>query len=186
MAVTPSYMLGPCPVSLNYAQGTKRLKKSKVQYCNSTEAANSTANHPLKIRVRKVDRTTSLFGDTAKSYYGQVASQPKCKHIIMTARGNATPLDMIVSNKVANPCKVNSNAPLNKQTTSHNFITILPLSSQSRYQPSVHTQSPAGRHLPIHKVVLARIGGAVKTLSLIHICRCRRIERCRSRWSPYH
>ena len=24
------------------------------------------------------------------------------------------------------------------------------------------------------------------TLSLIHICRCRRIERCRSRWSPYH
>ena len=25
-----------------------------------------------------------------------------------------------------------------------------------------------------------------KYLSLIHICRCRRIERCRSRWSPYH
>eukprot|EP00826_Nyctotherus_ovalis_P032127 TRINITY_DN25944_c0_g1_i1.p1 TRINITY_DN25944_c0_g1~~TRINITY_DN25944_c0_g1_i1.p1 ORF type:complete len:237 (-),score=65.61 TRINITY_DN25944_c0_g1_i1:17-727(-) len=25
-----------------------------------------------------------------------------------------------------------------------------------------------------------------KHLSLIHICRCRRIERCRSRWSPYH
>ena len=23
-------------------------------------------------------------------------------------------------------------------------------------------------------------------LSLIHICRCRRIERCSSRWSPYH
>ena len=23
-------------------------------------------------------------------------------------------------------------------------------------------------------------------LSLIHICRCRRIESCRSRWSPYH
>eukprot|EP00826_Nyctotherus_ovalis_P064848 TRINITY_DN9521_c0_g1_i13.p1 TRINITY_DN9521_c0_g1~~TRINITY_DN9521_c0_g1_i13.p1 ORF type:complete len:211 (-),score=29.31 TRINITY_DN9521_c0_g1_i13:21-653(-) len=27
---------------------------------------------------------------------------------------------------------------------------------------------------------------AVMELSLIHICRCRRIERCRSRWSPYH
>eukprot|EP00826_Nyctotherus_ovalis_P014220 TRINITY_DN1393_c0_g1_i1.p1 TRINITY_DN1393_c0_g1~~TRINITY_DN1393_c0_g1_i1.p1 ORF type:complete len:469 (+),score=87.59 TRINITY_DN1393_c0_g1_i1:195-1601(+) len=27
---------------------------------------------------------------------------------------------------------------------------------------------------------------SVITLSLIHICRCRRIERCRSRWSPYH
>eukprot|EP00826_Nyctotherus_ovalis_P034533 TRINITY_DN2888_c0_g2_i6.p2 TRINITY_DN2888_c0_g2~~TRINITY_DN2888_c0_g2_i6.p2 ORF type:complete len:130 (-),score=13.23 TRINITY_DN2888_c0_g2_i6:14-403(-) len=26
----------------------------------------------------------------------------------------------------------------------------------------------------------------IKYLSLIHICRCRRIERCRSRWSPYH
>eukprot|EP00826_Nyctotherus_ovalis_P037266 TRINITY_DN3388_c0_g1_i10.p2 TRINITY_DN3388_c0_g1~~TRINITY_DN3388_c0_g1_i10.p2 ORF type:complete len:319 (+),score=127.01 TRINITY_DN3388_c0_g1_i10:478-1434(+) len=28
--------------------------------------------------------------------------------------------------------------------------------------------------------------GQEKYLSLIHICRCRRIERCRSRWSPYH
>eukprot|EP00826_Nyctotherus_ovalis_P055562 TRINITY_DN738_c0_g1_i5.p2 TRINITY_DN738_c0_g1~~TRINITY_DN738_c0_g1_i5.p2 ORF type:complete len:123 (+),score=5.93 TRINITY_DN738_c0_g1_i5:166-534(+) len=27
---------------------------------------------------------------------------------------------------------------------------------------------------------------AIMKLSLIHICRCRRIERCRSRWSPYH
>ena len=26
----------------------------------------------------------------------------------------------------------------------------------------------------------------VHSLSLIHIWRCRRIERCRSRWSPYH
>ena len=29
-------------------------------------------------------------------------------------------------------------------------------------------------------------GDAVQPLSLIHIWRCRRIERCRSRWSPYH
>ena len=27
---------------------------------------------------------------------------------------------------------------------------------------------------------------AVQHLSLIHICRCRRLNRCRSRWSPYH
>ena len=27
---------------------------------------------------------------------------------------------------------------------------------------------------------------SVEKLSLIHIWRCRRIERCRSRWSPYH
>eukprot|EP00826_Nyctotherus_ovalis_P064958 TRINITY_DN9539_c0_g1_i20.p2 TRINITY_DN9539_c0_g1~~TRINITY_DN9539_c0_g1_i20.p2 ORF type:complete len:117 (-),score=33.88 TRINITY_DN9539_c0_g1_i20:16-366(-) len=26
----------------------------------------------------------------------------------------------------------------------------------------------------------------VLTLSLIHICRCRRLLTCRSRWSPYH
>eukprot|EP00826_Nyctotherus_ovalis_P004143 TRINITY_DN10865_c0_g1_i4.p1 TRINITY_DN10865_c0_g1~~TRINITY_DN10865_c0_g1_i4.p1 ORF type:complete len:100 (+),score=22.23 TRINITY_DN10865_c0_g1_i4:144-443(+) len=30
------------------------------------------------------------------------------------------------------------------------------------------------------------ISAKFKYLSLIHICRCRRIERCRSRWSPYH
>ena len=36
-------------------------------------------------------------------------------------------------------------------------------------------------------VVTGRIErGIVKVLSLIHISRCRRIERCRSRWSPYH
>ena len=33
---------------------------------------------------------------------------------------------------------------------------------------------------------LARSLGACRRLSLIHIWRCRRIERCRSRWSPYH
>eukprot|EP00826_Nyctotherus_ovalis_P026896 TRINITY_DN20971_c0_g1_i1.p1 TRINITY_DN20971_c0_g1~~TRINITY_DN20971_c0_g1_i1.p1 ORF type:complete len:457 (-),score=134.31 TRINITY_DN20971_c0_g1_i1:14-1222(-) len=31
-----------------------------------------------------------------------------------------------------------------------------------------------------------KTSGAEGELSLIHICRCRRIERCRSRWSPYH
>eukprot|EP00826_Nyctotherus_ovalis_P011235 TRINITY_DN12936_c0_g1_i1.p1 TRINITY_DN12936_c0_g1~~TRINITY_DN12936_c0_g1_i1.p1 ORF type:complete len:104 (-),score=19.95 TRINITY_DN12936_c0_g1_i1:11-322(-) len=33
---------------------------------------------------------------------------------------------------------------------------------------------------------LAKLVWDVLNLSLIHICRCRRIERCRSRWSPYH
>eukprot|EP00826_Nyctotherus_ovalis_P062539 TRINITY_DN9064_c0_g1_i2.p1 TRINITY_DN9064_c0_g1~~TRINITY_DN9064_c0_g1_i2.p1 ORF type:complete len:107 (+),score=10.61 TRINITY_DN9064_c0_g1_i2:81-401(+) len=28
--------------------------------------------------------------------------------------------------------------------------------------------------------------GYSKSLSLIHICRCRRLLTCRSRWSPYH
>ena len=30
------------------------------------------------------------------------------------------------------------------------------------------------------------LSNAMHSLSLIHIWRCRRIERCRSRWSPYH
>ena len=33
---------------------------------------------------------------------------------------------------------------------------------------------------------LAKIHNSSLNLSLIHIWRCRRIERCRSRWSPYH
>src|SRR5450759_5945465 len=33
------------------------------------------------------------------------------------------------------------------------------------------------QHLPRHMI---------RELSLIHICRCRRIERCRSRWSQYN
>eukprot|EP00826_Nyctotherus_ovalis_P029186 TRINITY_DN2301_c0_g1_i8.p1 TRINITY_DN2301_c0_g1~~TRINITY_DN2301_c0_g1_i8.p1 ORF type:complete len:131 (+),score=8.34 TRINITY_DN2301_c0_g1_i8:163-555(+) len=33
---------------------------------------------------------------------------------------------------------------------------------------------------------LSRLMVSPMYLSLIHICRCRRIERCRSRWSPYH
>ena len=43
------------------------------------------------------------------------------------------------------------------------------------------TQTPAGA-LPLDPA-----GGLQSpSLSLIHIWRCRRIERCRSRWSPYH
>ena len=33
---------------------------------------------------------------------------------------------------------------------------------------------------------LGSIRSAAQMLSLIHICRCRRRLRCRSRWSPYH
>ena len=38
-------------------------------------------------------------------------------------------------------------------------------------------------NITINKVYITYI---VNDLSLIHIWRCRRIERCRSRWSPYH
>ena len=54
----------------------------------------------------------------------------------------------------------------------------------------IHRQSAAAQH---KTSLLLRLGrGAaycdqsVCVLSLIHIWRCRRIERCRSRWSPYH
>ena len=33
----------------------------------------------------------------------------------------------------------------------------------------------------VHDLIITHL-----VLSLIHICRCRRIERCRSRWSPFH
>ena len=36
------------------------------------------------------------------------------------------------------------------------------------------------------KSVMKSVPAASNGLSLIHIWRCRRIERCRSRWSPYH
>ena len=43
---------------------------------------------------------------------------------------------------------------------------------------------------PTYVVVVLSMGKANEEmyiyLSLIHIWRCRRIERCRSRWSPYH
>ena len=37
----------------------------------------------------------------------------------------------------------------------------------------------------LHQFLLYYIQDIIH-LSLIHIWRCRRIERCRSRWSPYH
>lgn len=179
-AATPSWKLNSNPVSPNNAQGTKTLKKNKPLAYNSTETANSTTKYPLKIRVRKLDRATSLFGDTGKSYYGQVASQPKCKHIIMTVRGNAKPLDVAASNKVPNPCRTNSNIPLNKQAASHNFIAILPLSSQSRHQSSVHSQFAAGSRPPVHNVVLPTVEGAVKTGARKEV---KRVLSERAKWS---
>ena len=47
------------------------------------------------------------------------------------------------------------------------------------FYPYDHTYINSG--VKVHGVVRWVTG-----LSLIHIWRCRRIERCRSRWSPYH
>ena len=40
--------------------------------------------------------------------------------------------------------------------------------------------------MPLHRHENCCQPAAAINLSLIHIWRCRRIERCRSRWSPYH
>ena len=39
--------------------------------------------------------------------------------------------------------------------------------------------------IPERDLLVGRLDGVI-ALSLIHILRCRRIERCTSRWSPYH
>eukprot|EP00826_Nyctotherus_ovalis_P066696 TRINITY_DN988_c0_g1_i18.p1 TRINITY_DN988_c0_g1~~TRINITY_DN988_c0_g1_i18.p1 ORF type:complete len:103 (-),score=21.51 TRINITY_DN988_c0_g1_i18:22-306(-) len=44
------------------------------------------------------------------------------------------------------------------------------------------TSSPSS----VTSLLVALLRYTLNYLSLIHICRCRRIERCRSRWSPYH
>ena len=51
--------------------------------------------------------------------------------------------------------------------------------------PGSPGQSPGG-HKMVVVVVVWSLSHAAYVLSLIHIWRCRRIERCRSRWSPYH
>ena len=48
------------------------------------------------------------------------------------------------------------------------------------------TRSPKREPLGINEATYHRPDVPPVSLSLIHIWRCRRIERCRSRWSPYH
>ena len=83
---------------------------------------------------------------------------------------------------------------------------INPRSTISRENEILHTLVREGATIGANSTILCGItigkhafigAGSVVTqdvqanalvygLSLIHICRCRRIERCRSRWSPYH
>ena len=49
----------------------------------------------------------------------------------------------------------------------------------ARRSDTAHAKYTISHHVVIKQFLL--LG-----LSLIHIWRCRRIERCRSRWSPYH
>ena len=42
------------------------------------------------------------------------------------------------------------------------------------------------REVLCHLIYWHRATAEGMELSLIHICRCRRLLTCRSRWSPYH
>ena len=75
---------------------------------------------------------------------------------------------------------------VNKWSTFHTFTTTEVYGKPS---PVDHLQIYIlcpHRRAPLHRpmLILACLTG--DSLSLIHIWRCRRIERCRSRWSPYH
>ena len=64
------------------------------------------------------------------------------------------------------------------------------LSSASKWPSECHRKACV--HCPMSMSILYKAEGKTAIcwiavcLSLIHIWRCRRIERCRSRWSPYH
>ena len=53
-------------------------------------------------------------------------------------------------------------------------------------QKACHTRSGSDIVQKLHWPKLNWLKHILLLLSLIHIWRCRRIERCRSRWSPYH
>ena len=65
----------------------------------------------------------------------------------------------------------------------HWFIYIYGSKAAGREKSALNVPtSPSRKKSPCPNYPSYRL----KSLSLIHIWRCRRIERCRSRWSPYH
>ena len=62
---------------------------------------------------------------------------------------------------------------------------ISPL-QRGRWTDQEQQNRPSHQPLAVHLKHLHTLTPSISDLSLIHIWRCRRIERCRSRWSPYH
>ena len=78
--------------------------------------------------------------------------------------------------------------------THHSLMLLVPASSSSLKSRSASSSSKGTEGNSSPSAIDADSDGwysllrynDILNLSLIHIWRCRRIERCRSRWSPYH
>eukprot|EP00826_Nyctotherus_ovalis_P003821 TRINITY_DN10787_c0_g1_i2.p1 TRINITY_DN10787_c0_g1~~TRINITY_DN10787_c0_g1_i2.p1 ORF type:complete len:353 (+),score=46.92 TRINITY_DN10787_c0_g1_i2:311-1369(+) len=102
------------------------------------------------------------------------------------------------SNPIKNDIKLFGEHPLNKGKLSNYRATDMKCSAAKKaelervisiaeYFLFIDGSRCFERHLFGHSSLFyAQLNSLVQGLSLIHICRCRRIERCRSRWSPYH
>ena len=71
--------------------------------------------------------------------------------------------------------------PLHTFNTSHIGLLTPIIKVYIHFTPSTHHTSAF-----LHPSSKCTSTSHLQHLSLIHIWRCRRIERCRSRWSPYH
>eukprot|EP00826_Nyctotherus_ovalis_P039319 TRINITY_DN3776_c0_g1_i6.p1 TRINITY_DN3776_c0_g1~~TRINITY_DN3776_c0_g1_i6.p1 ORF type:complete len:324 (+),score=34.47 TRINITY_DN3776_c0_g1_i6:30-974(+) len=136
---------------VNNAQGA--VKKYKMQDCSSPESTNSTINHSLKTTTSMLDRSNSLFGGNGKGSYGQVAFQPKCKHIIITAKGNTKRSDKFGGGEISIPYEVSPNQIIDrrlKATSVDKSLDIMPLSSRAYYQKLPHANSIESTLITIH------------------------------------
>jgi len=118
-----------CMPNIKPIQGSK---KSKEQISEST---NSTINHSSKITASNSDRSRSWFGNTGRRYYGKVASQPKCKHIIITAKSTTNRLDKFAGSDTFIPLETNSMHNKRRKT-----IDIIPLTSRAYSKNLSHVQ----------------------------------------------
>ena len=112
---------------------------------------------------------TTLPWEIPKSHFSTVSFVHACTSDYFRYLGRkqtAIPLPTTPKTVTTLPCKM------------YNFFIWLKV---CYIPPNVGGSEKAGCGLAL--VALKRTGC---DLSLIHIWRCRRIERCRSRWSPYH
>ena len=118
-----------CMPNIKPIQGSK---KSKEQISEST---NSTINHSSKITASNSDGSRSWFGNSGKRYYGKVASQPKCKHIIITARSTTNRPDKFAGRDTFIPLETISIHKKRRKS-----IDVIPLTSRAYSKNLSHPQ----------------------------------------------